>query len=262
MITYMSLIKENGLKYIMAIDDTDMPDTKGTGWLVQALCEQLERQEWATCSTISRHQLFVHEDVPYTSHNSTMCVELDLTGCSADQLQLFAADYLKTNHARGSDPGLCLARMDDRLDIQGLTAFGLRAKTEVLTLSHAFDTARQAGIHLSAHGGTGQGVIGALAGAGLRLTGHDGRYRGWYHFGRPGDVVTAGSLCTHSFVDLVATSEGRILEPTEHIMIGSDKTKTVRIGYQQVIPACLNKPDGKDPRVRYRTLTKAEAKKY
>jgi len=66
------------MNYLVCIDDTDMPGTKGTGWLVQELGELLSAKGLAICSPISRHQLFVHEDIPYTSHNSSMCFELTL----------------------------------------------------------------------------------------------------------------------------------------------------------------------------------------
>ena len=29
---------------------------------------------------ISRHQLYVHPDIPYTSHNSSLCLDLDWLG--------------------------------------------------------------------------------------------------------------------------------------------------------------------------------------
>ena len=54
--------------------------------------------------------------------------------------------------------------------------FGYRAKQVVLTKSNAYKLAKKLDIHLSEHGGSGQGVIGALAGVALRLTANDGRF--------------------------------------------------------------------------------------
>ncbi len=93
--------------------------------------------------------------------------------------------------------------------------------------------ARQAGIHLSEHGGTGDGVVGAVAGIGLRLSGNDGRYRGWYHLGQPGSIVRVDTLCDFPFIDQLVTSSGTILSTNMSVFIGSEKTKTVRMDSRQ-----------------------------
>ena len=56
--------------------------------------------------------------------------------------------------------------------------FGLRGTKEVLTKEDAFSLAKQYNMHLSEHGGTGQGIIGAIAGIGLRMSGQYGEVKG------------------------------------------------------------------------------------
>lgn len=249
------------MNYIICIDDTDMPGTRGTGWLVQEMCELLLTKYDAECSSISRHQLFVHDDIPYTSHNSSMCFNLSANGTSISTLVDFMADYLKEKAEKGSDPGLCVAPDSNDLDRDSLIAFGKKAKVSVLSKSAAYDLARKTNIHLTEHGGTGDGVVGALAGVGLRLSGNDGRYRGWYHFGQPGDVVRVKTLCEYDFIDQVVTLSGKLLPMDLSIQIASEKTKTVCKGGCQVIVAVRNKDSsGKAP--DYRTITKEEAKQY
>lgn len=58
---------------------------------------------------------------------------------------------------------------DEYLKAADLVDFGRRAKNEVLTKDLAYDLAVKLGVPLSEHGGTGDGVIGAVAGSGLRL---------------------------------------------------------------------------------------------
>lgn len=250
------------MNYLVAIDDTDMPDTIGTGRLVQELCREVESFGWGVCSPISRHQLFVHEDIPYTSHNSSMCFEMSLKTDSKAVFIEFTGNFLEKKAAKGSDPGFCMAGLKPDLDMEELIAFGLKAKSEVFHKSDAYDIANKAEIHLSEHGGTGSGIIGAVAGIGLRLTGNDGRYRGWYHFGKPGDVVSAGSLCECDFVDHVTTKEGRILNPAETLIIGSKKTKTIRMNTNQVVLAYANENPFRKNYIRYRTMTKDEVRQY
>jgi hypothetical protein len=249
------------MNYMVCIDDTDMPDTQGTGWLVEDLCHILAAQKLAVTTAISRHQLFVHKDIPYTSHNSAMGFEMTLVQGTIDGVMDLFKEFLETRTEKGSDPGLCVAQVSDSLDVDTLVAFGKAAKNQVLSKEDAYVLAGKTGVHLSEHGGTGQGVIGALAGVGLRLSGNDGRYRGWYHLGRPGDIVSVQALCDYPFIDALVTCDGQDLPLDTRIMMGSEKTKTVRMSHRQVIvvtpcnePAC--------PGIAYRTITKKEAKQY
>jgi hypothetical protein len=57
-----------------------------------------------------------------------------------------------------------------------LADFGRRAKREVLRTAEARELAATLGVHLSGHGGTQDGVLGALAAVGLHLSGNDGLF--------------------------------------------------------------------------------------
>lgn len=249
------------MNYLICIDDTDMPGTKGTGWLAQELGELITQNGQGAIAPISRHQLFVHKDVPYTSHNSSMCFELSLTHADILDTTAFMAGFLEQRSQRGSDPGLCVVPLDGSADYEPLIAYGKSAKKEVLTKSSAYDLANKLNIHLSEHGGTGQGIVGALAGIGLRLSGNDGRYRGWYHLGLPGDVVSLEHLYRYDFVEDLVTANGMPVNGQTHVSIGSEKTKTVRINGRQVIVLMENEHQANGSPV-FRTLTKEEAKAY
>jgi hypothetical protein len=228
------------MNYLVCIDDTDMPGTKGTGWLVQELCEKIVDRGWGNCSPISRHQLFVHEDIPFTSHNSSMCFEIGLENRDMESVIAFMADFLEIRSEKGSDPGLCVAKLDDLLNQRPLIEFGQMAKKAVTSKQVAYDLALQTNIHLSEHGGTGDGVVGAVAGIGLRLSGNDGRYRGWHHLGMPGNIVPVGTLCNFPFIDQLVTKNGTMLTEEMAVSIGSEKTKTVRMGSNQVVVVVEN----------------------
>ncbi len=249
------------MNYLVCIDDTDMPGTKGTGWLVQELGEILSVKGLAICSPITRHQLFVHEDIPYTSHNSSMCFEMTLKQGTIEPVIDFMGAFLENRSEKGSDPGLCVAGLSEDLDQERLIEFGKNAKEKVSSKKAAYTLAEKAGIHLSEHGGTGDGVVGAVAGIGLRLSGDDGRYRGWYHLGQPGEVVSVDTLCQYDFIDQLVTSSGNPLPKDFHVHIGSEKTKTVRMGSRQVVVVVENEALN-NPEIIYRTITKQEAKLY
>jgi len=162
------------MRFYLAFDDTDTIDApRGTGKLARRFEKQLP--EGCTLWGVVRQQLLVHEDVPYTSHNSAACLVIEAADVSLRQPLLEAAvEHLEGDFYEGSDPGLCLAAASDH-GLSRLMDFGQRCSREVVHKEEALQLAAAVGVHLSAHGGTGDGVIGALAGVGLTAWGWAGR---------------------------------------------------------------------------------------
>jgi hypothetical protein len=164
----------------VAFDDTDTIDAdRGTGKVGRWFADELP-EGW-TMWAVVRQQLLVHPDVPYTSHNSAAVCVLERTsgtggtGASAaelDDIVARAAAHLRRHWMEGSDPGLCVAAAESAA-MPALIAFGRRAAIEVVTQADARLAA--AGAHLSGHGGTADGIIGAAAGVGLTAHGWSGR---------------------------------------------------------------------------------------
>lgn len=191
-------------RYYLSFDDTDNLESPGTGHLLQDFLDGLSLQ----ASFISRHQLFVSREVPYTSHNSAMCAVVtgDLSG---DTLIADAGAFLRRRLAQGADPGLCVAEEGRILCPEQLVLWGYRAKKEVLTKADAYALAARCGVHLSEHGGTGQGVVGALAAVGLRLAGQDGRVKGKQK--ASSQVMTAQALLRETgFQRVCALGQGEL----------------------------------------------------
>ena len=165
---------------LIGVDDTDNLDTKGTGFLAQRLLAELEAAGLGTPLGATRHQLYIHPSIPYTSHNSSACIAWD-GGPDPDAggIVSLASRFLESESAPGSDPGLVVATRrawSDPAVRTALSSFGKRAKREVLTLTMARELADNVGVHASGHGGTSGGIIGALAGVGLHLSGTDGLF--------------------------------------------------------------------------------------
>ncbi len=231
------------MKIFVSIDDTDNIESRGTGELASILADDVEKKGWGISSYITRHQLLVHPDVPYTSHNSSMCFSADVDERSLMPLISYAADFLEKESAEGSDPGLSVAVAERLKDPEALIEFGRRAKQVVLTQKDAYDLAQKLEIHLTPHGGTGHGVIGALAGIGLRLSGNDGRLKGGLKIGAENSIFSVSDICAHPHVDAVSSMEGYTLEPEERVRMG-DKMKTVLMGGKSVL---LVMPSGGEP---------------
>ncbi|CFX39782.1 Uncharacterized [Syntrophomonas zehnderi OL-4] len=252
------------MKILVSIDDTDNIDVKwGTGELASMLAEDIKKRGWGKSEPVTRHQLLVHPDVPYTSHNSSMCFAADIDPARLRQLIEYASYFLEKERAPGSDPGLCVVEIDRLIRPGWLIAFGYSAKQEVLTKDYAYELAEELNIHLSEHGGTGDGIIGALAGAGLRLSGNDGRFRGKLKIKPENEVASVSEILTKSQtsirVDLVKSLEtGHILKKKEMVRLG-ETVKPVLLGGKSVL---LVTPAVVDQEAAWITLSKTQLKEY
>jgi hypothetical protein len=104
--------------------------------------------------------------------------------------------------------------------------FGFKAKEEILSKEQAYKTAEDCGIHLSEHGGTGQGIIGALAAIALRMTGNDGRFQGRTQLKDTGESMSIGEIISTTEIEEVQSIDGQVLAVDEILIIG-EKIKTV-----------------------------------
>jgi len=245
---------------LIGIDDTDNLDSPGSGSIAEYLADSLQANGLAQCHGITRHQLFVHSNIPYTSHNSSMCIPATTLADRLEDIIAFGQSFLRQAAAVGSDPGLCIVVDNDRLDRKTLINFGLEAKQTILNKDMAYGLAKDLDVHLSEHGGTGGGIIGALAATGLRLFGNDGRFRGWHPCGKAGEVASVSELCSHTFIDAVATGDGQALAADQQVLLSEDTLKTVLLAGNRVIPVIAAKSDRGGP--QWQTMTRKEVKRF
>jgi len=244
------------MRIVLSIDDTDNLESRGTGEIASLIAEGIRERGWGSTTLITRHQLLVHPDIPYTSHNSAMCFLADLKEGYLPQVIAYAADFLRHECAEGSDPGLCVADLAALGEPDELMEFGRRAKREVIDVTDAYRLAFRLGVHLSEHGGTGQGVVGALAGAGLRLWGNDGRMKGSLKF--PGEALRVQEILAHPDVEEVRALGGAPVLPDDLVLIG-EKPKTVLLEGTSVL---LVVPAEGAVAGRWQTLHRRQLKEY
>ena len=214
------------MRILISIDDTDNLESIGTGEVLENLCAALEEKSLGRGGFVTRHQLLVHEDIPYTSHNSAMCCEADVP--DLEEMVAFCRGYMDVSCAEGSDPGLCIVNLDQLHDRGELVRFGKAAKSTVLKKEDALDVASRHPdtVWLSEHGGTGGGIIGALAGCGLRLTGSDGKIKGKLLPTEGRDVVSVRELCLLCGVTVAMDAEKRPVGMGDTVLF-SQPTKAV-----------------------------------
>jgi hypothetical protein len=109
-----------------------------------------------------------------TARNSANVIHLavDETTLNLTEVADEVAALMLARFQPGSDPGLCVA-LDMPLPA---TEFGYRTKTTLVTKEEARQLADTHRLILRELGGTGGGIIGALASVALASTGEDGRF--------------------------------------------------------------------------------------
>jgi hypothetical protein len=190
----------------IGIDDTDIGGSPETEQLACAILKRLGRL--GAGGMVCRHQLFFDPRVPYTSRNGAASLRLP-QGDRVGRVDLIETvrKVMKAKSAKGSDPGLCVASVCPT----EMAAFGARAKTALVTPREAREVAERAGCHLEGLGGSGQGVIGALAAISLVAGGEDGRIvrlHGWPapdEFAGPQPV---GAIASRGVVDILELESG------------------------------------------------------
>jgi tRNA(Ile2) C34 agmatinyltransferase TiaS len=161
------------MRIYIGFDDTDILNSSvGTGKLARRYVKLIPDgcKVWG----VVRQQLLVDPAIPYTSHNSSACVVVDCPDSSyVDALKSAAIRHIESLSLPGSDPGLCLAGEDDPA-LTELESFGLLCTAKVVSQQDAKKAVGSA--HLSGHGGTNDGIIGAAAAVGLTASGWSGRF--------------------------------------------------------------------------------------
>lgn len=223
------------MNYYLCIDDTDNLDSIGTGTIAEQIRDKMVAAGYGPCSLVTRHQLLIHEDIPYTSHNSSMCFKGEVSFLNISEIVNIGCSHLKAVAAEGSDPGICILVVDPESDYSEITAFGKKAKRSVLTKEEAYHTAYSAGLHLSEHGGTGQGIIGALAGVGLRLSGSDGEVKGSLKFLELNRNYAVDELLKLQEVGLVLDYDTKEPLDSNTEILFDTPSKTVLYRYQYVL---------------------------
>lgn len=224
------------MRLFICIDDTDnLTKGRGTGRLAEEMRMFIEEQGWGKTSRITRHQLLLHEDIPYTSHNSSMCFIVYDGMDHYNDIKDYCCEYLVKEHADGSDPGLCIVKEDD-LKRERLISYGFETKFMIKTKEEAYEIAHDCGYHLSEHGGTGLGVIGALAGIGLRVSGEDGEFKGRLDFIKDKEqkVFAVRELLSYDEIESVVAVDSSSVSDDALVNLGH-KTKTVLMDGKSVL---------------------------
>jgi hypothetical protein len=202
------------MRAFIGFDDTDNHDSDfGTGKIARRFENIMP--EGCHMWGVVRQQLLVDDRIPYTSHNSSACVVVDFSDLSLkDDLISRAAGYIERESAEGSDPGLCLACEGDHA-LTELISFGRICATRIVTQKDALKAA--SGIHISGHGGTNDGIIGAAAAVGLTASGWSGRFIEFAGLRRFPDMVAVSELEKYGIIVVSLDRDAMVPDPEDII---------------------------------------------
>jgi hypothetical protein len=202
------------MRIYVGFDDTDTTDSdRGTGKLARWFEDELP--ESCKLWGVVRQQLFMDDAIPFTTHNSSACAILETPdGSLLDELISRAVKHIEHHFIRGSDPGLCVA-YENHPALSRLTSFGRSCATRIVTQEEALQSAL--GAHLSGHGGTNDGIIGAAAAVGLTAYGWSGRF---IEFGRLRDfpeMVPVSELERAGMAVVSIDRDGKVPAPEDRV---------------------------------------------
>lgn len=232
------------MKLYICVDDTDdLTKSTSTGKIADLIAREISGMGGTLEKGVTRHQLLLHDDIDYTSHNSSMCMVLDMERIDMEKIKTAAERVLRENAAASADPGLCFCRLDQLRAPETLIAYGRRAQKEVIQKEEAYQLAAQlGGTILEEYGGTGCGVIGALAGVGLRLSGCDGVFRGGKGGKFDGQTHTVAQWRELTGIEQFLDFDGNLLPEDAPVSVGN-QLKTTLVDHKVTLIS-VKKGDG------------------
>lgn len=222
------------MKVYLGFDDTDTHDSLyGTGKLVRWF--ERNMPEGCECRGIVRQQLYVCDEIPYTSHNSAACFIAEIPAMDLlDETIESAVNHLKNHAVDGSDPGLCVVTEFDQA-LCDLIDFGHYCTRAVSTQRQALRAAKQG--HLSGHGGTNDGIIGAAAAVGLTASGWSGRFIELGNLRHCPERISVSEL-RNSGIEIASMDRDARVPAPKDIVITNQWLRPRLLGHRPVLFVC------------------------
>jgi hypothetical protein len=216
----------------LAFDDTDTPDSeRGTGKLARWFEDVIPLE--CRLKGVVRQQLLVDDSIPYTSHNSAACLVVEVPQPSFLEIIVeLAVQHVQKYFLEGSDPGICAVIEGDSA-LNALATFGHDCTCKVVSQKEALRAA--CSIHLSGHGGTNDGIIGAAAAVGLTAAGWYGRFIEFGRLRELPDFMTVNQLEALGIRVISMDRDASIPKPDE-VVITHNWVRPRLLGQKPVLP--------------------------
>ncbi|MEN6348244.1 MAG: hypothetical protein ABFD08_02450 [Syntrophomonas sp.] len=215
------------MKIFVAIDDSRQLDGGKAGETASLLTKSIESKGWGKCSIPSRHRLYPHPDTGCKKHNTARSFSADIEKQYLDEFVELACNMIKANVTPDSNTGLAIVVPELMENTSSLIEYAYKVKEGLVSRNDTLGFANHPGVYLFELSGSGQGIIGALAGAGLRITGNDGQFRGKLQVGTGENyIATAREIIDKTYVEQVKNMDGENIRDDETVRMG-EKVKVV-----------------------------------
>lgn len=156
------------MKVLLCIDGTfDQMGNSNTIKIMNYIKKHIMYNKYGSSFDITKHTLL--------NSNTSICMEIDIIEKEYEELIKDSKDIIKENSSEISSPGICAIMVDKVINKDELIKFGLKSKVEEIEKNKAIMLALKSGLYLKGINDNNDGIVGALAGATLRLSGNDGQ---------------------------------------------------------------------------------------
>ena len=233
------------MRIFVAIDDSRQIDGAKAGQTASILTKFIEENGWGKCAIPSRHRLYSHPATGCKKHNTARSFAADIGEQYLGDFIDHACRLIIRTGASESNAGLAVAVPELTENTDDLIDYAYRAKEQIVSKAEALEFGKKPGIFLFELSGNGKGIIGALAGAGLRITGNDGQFRGKLHIGTGEDyIATVEEIVNGSYVEQVKNMNFENIGADECVRMG-EKVKIVLLDHKytlMVFPTDIKTP--------------------
>lgn len=215
------------MKIFAAIDDSRQLDGGKAGETASLLGKFIEENGWGKCSTPSRHRLYPHPDTACKKHNTARSFSADIDEQYLADFIDYACKLVRSTGTSDSNAGLVVAIPELMENLDELIEYAYRVKEGLVSQDEALRFKNKPGLYLFELNGSGRGIIGALAAAGLRITGNDGQFRGKLQIGTGEDyIASVKEIIDKSYVEQVKNMDFENISDSEYVRMG-EKVKVV-----------------------------------
>lgn len=186
--------------FTIGIDDTGEPEGQGTSELARSWSAAVESEGFGQSVGVTRHQLWESPKVPSTGKNRALAVVIE-TGHTVLDVEDHIVDFVRGNAARKANAAIAV--LSRHSDMPHALAFGRRSQQELMKLADAERYGAESNVLLRGLGGNRNGMIGALAAAGLRAGGKDGLFIQLAGIREISGRVTAGQIRERTALDSI-----------------------------------------------------------
>lgn len=223
------------MKIYVAIDDSRQLDGGKAGETAFLLGKYIEKRGWGKSAIPSRHRLYPNPATGCKKHNTARSLAADIDEQHLADFIDYACTLVKSTGTPDSNAGLVIA-IPELMDNPGeLVQYAYQVKEEMIGKEEALKLVDRPGLYVFELNGSGNGIIGALAAAGLRMTGNDGQFRGKLQVGSGEDYIArVREIIDETYVEQVKNMNFETLHDDEYVRMG-EKVKVVLLDNQYTL---------------------------